>query len=318
METTMTPVATSQPQQVKSILQRSVVLVLRCGRADSRRSVDLRSMKMEKDGAELKDEEKHELDSGWKLFGKGDLQACNRTIDALKNQLSALSCDGGIRLFGSGAYLLPTLNVGKAMAACTAAQAQLAENVEALIAQLPDIKARRKAKLGSVYSEAAYPTDDEIRKSYKIGYSFVRFGAPENLVEVDAAVAEQAEQDWNAKLSDAYADVVLGLRESAALVMRELARKLAADDEGKPKALRPQALDDLNELLQRLPVLNSVGQDESLTDALAKVGALSQGLDVETLRKNPTIRGMLLTAAEQTAATLDSLVITGRRAMSFD
>jgi hypothetical protein len=311
-------VETQQPAQVKSILQRSVVLVLRCGRADSRRSVDLKSMTMEKDGVALKDDEKGELDSGWKLFGKGDLQACNKVIDALKSQLAALSCDGGIRLFGAGAYLLPNLNVGKAMAACEAAKAQLAENVEALIMQLPEIKARRKAKLGSVYSDAAYPTDDEIRKSYRISHSFVRFGAPENLVEIDAAVAEQAEAEWNAKLSDAYADVVLGLRESAALVMRELARKLSADADGKPKALRPQALDDLNDLLQRLPVLNSVGQDEHLADALARVGALAQGVDVETLRKAPAVRAMLLEAAEKTAESLDALVLSGRRAMSFD
>jgi hypothetical protein len=313
----MTPIVTEQPQQVASILQRSVAMVLTCGYLGNHRRIELRTVKMEKDGTELNGE-KDEASANFRLFAPSDIRACEKTIGALKQQLGAMSVDGGTRIFGDGTYLIPTLGVKAADEACSKAAAQLAIHADAMAAKLPEIKERRKAKLGALYREEVYPTADDVRAAYKIRWNYVSFGAPDQLLEVDAAVAAKAEQEWNARLSDAYADVVTGLRSSAALVMKELADRLRPNAEGEAKALRPTALRDLQDLLERLPILNSVGQDEHLTDALARIGALSTGIDVDTLRKAPAIRAMLLETAEQTAKTLDALVSSGVRAMTFE
>jgi hypothetical protein len=145
----------------------------------------------------------------------------------------------------------------------------------------------------------------------------VSFGTPERLEEVDRAAYERAKAAHDARLRDAYEDVITGLRQSAALVMRELADRLRPGPDGKPKVLRPTALRDLQDLLERLPVLNSVGEDGALAGVLARVGAVARGLDVEILRTNGSIRGMLLATAEAAAGQLDALVSSGR-GISFD
>jgi hypothetical protein len=317
METTMT-IDTSKETQVQNILQNSVCMVLSCGYVGNYRTVDVKSMKMEKDGHTFDNSEKDEVGAHWKLFSRADLLPVERVIFAIQTKITPLSVDGGLRIFGSGAHLIPKLSVSEADKACQEASALLDIKKEELVEKLPAILERRKEKLGPLFKADAYPTADEIRARYTIKWNYVSFGAPDQLMEVDAAIAARAEHDWNTKLSSAYQDVVVGLRESAALVMKELANKLRPNAEGNPKALRPEALNALNDLLQRLPILNSVGQDEHLTDALARIGALAQGIDVETLRKAPAIRAMLLETAEKTAETLDALVTTGRRAMNFD
>jgi len=307
---------TTKTTPAETILKRSVCLVLHCGYLGNHRKVNLRGLDVSKDGVEL-DREKDELGASKRLFAVADLRSCEKSIAAVKDRLRAMSLDGGTRLFGDGAYMLPLLSVVEAEQVIADGQAQLAKSVEALVAQLPEIIARRAQKLGNMFNAAEYPTADDIRGAYRIDYNFVSFGAPERLVDVDVAVAERAKADWNAKLSTAYDDVVLGLRTSALTVMRELANRLKPAADGKPKALQPTALRDIQELLEQLPILNSVAGDEPLVGLLAPVGAVASGIDVDVLRKAPGVRAMLLAQAEAAVAALDELVTADRRAISF-
>lgn len=304
------------PARAESILKRSVALVLRCGYLGNHRRIELNSIDMEKDGESL-EKEKGEVGASVRLFSAADLRPAAKIVDSVKSRLSAMSVDGGTRLFGSGTYLLPLLAVPEAVRVLKEHKALATAEAETLAGKLPEVKERRKAKLGPLYDESAYPTADEVRVAYSIAWSFVSFATPEQLEEVDQAAYEEARAEQDARLAAAYDDVIVGMREGAALVMRELANKLRPDGDGKPKALRPTALRDLQELLERLPVLNSVGKDDALAEALARVGVLAEGLDVETLRRAPAIRGMLLEAAEAASEHLSQLVTSGRRAMDL-
>lgn len=311
----MTPTVLTEldaPTKTANILQRCVCLQLRCGYVGNSRKVNLDSVDVEKDGKKLEDE-KSEMGATKRLFSAVDLRPCQSAIGAIKQQLQSMSVDGGTRMLGAGAYLIPKGGVTEAVAAIKAAQAKLAENAEKLVERLPELLEARKAKLGPLFVQSEYPTPDDIRADYKIAFSFVQFGAPDMLMEIDGATAEEAREDWNVKLAEAYDEVVIGLRASAMTVMQELVDRLKPGEDGKTKGLRPTALRDLQDLLGRLPILNSVGDDVKLPDVLAPVGALVQGLDVETLKKAPAIRGMLLEKAEQAVAQLDGLISSGRR-----
>ncbi len=315
--TTMTDeVSASAPTQAQAILQRSVCLILSCGYLGNHRRVELGGMEL-REGDEKLEKEKGELGASKKLFANKDLKAARHAVDAIKHQLKAMSVDGGTRIFGDGTILLPLLSVSEAEVVIEHGRAVLALQVEKLVEQLPRLIEERKAQLGKLFRAGEYPTADEVRAAFRVTYRYISFAAPDQLQEVDAAAYARAVADNDARLASAYDDVIVGLRSSALLVMQELAERLRPSGDGKPKVLRGTALRDLQDLLQRLPVLNSIGQDESLADALARIRAVSQGLTVETLRDAPAVRAMLQKAAEETAATLGTLVSTASRGISF-
>jgi hypothetical protein len=302
--------------QVETALRRSVCLVLTCGYLGNHRKVELGGLSMEKDGEKLEGE-KDELGASKKLFASRDLRPCEKAISSVKDRLRALSVDGGMRIFGTGAYLIPLLAVEEAERTLLEGSALVQAKATELADLLPRIIEQRREKLGPLFDRADYPTRDEVLAAYGIDWNYVSFATPERLEEVDKAAYERAVSRQDARLADAYQDVIVGLRQSAALVMRELAERLRPDADGNPRALRPTALRDLQDLLQRLPVLNSVGEDDALAALVNRVGALATGLNVDVLRQNDSIRGMLLQTAEAAAADLEKLVLTGRRAMQL-
>lgn len=306
---------TTKPTATQTILERSVCLLLRCGKLGNHRKVELASVEMQKAGESVA-AQKTELGAQKKLFADADLRPCKKIVDAAKAYVQSMSLDGGLRMFGSGAHLLPTLAVGAVDRRLEEFRTDLAAHAELLAQRLPAIIEARRVKLGPFFNLGDYPTAQDVLDEFSIAWSYVRFGAPDHLEEVDAAAYARAVADWDGRLTDAYQDVVVGLRESAALVMRELALRLRPTADGKVPALRPTALRDLQELLERLPVLNSVAGDDALAGIVARVGGYARGLNVEVLRDNPSVRGMLLAQAEEAAGQLEALVTTGR-ALSF-
>lgn len=307
---------TTEPTtQTQHILQRSVCLVLACSYLGNHRRVEVASLEIEKGGEKLAVGATDELGATKRLFANKDLAPGFAAVASVKNRLRAISVRGAERMFGDGAYLIPLLAVPEANVILAEGAALCAKVGEELALQRDQLVEQRRAKLGTLFDETEFPTADRMRHAFHVRGRYVSFGAPEQLMEVDAAAYEKARADHEALLADAYQDVILGLRESAALVLQELAERLRPDEDGKPRALRPTALRDLQDLLERLPVLNSIGEDGDLAKALAKVGVMAQGLDVETLRKAPQVRAMLLATAETVAGELDGLVLKGRRAM---
>lgn len=318
MTTTTLDIPTDRQTETQSILTRCTCLLFARHGLGNHKKVELRHVEMERRGEKLEKQAVDELGARKRLFAEADLRPPRAIQAAARAYVESRSVDGGSRMFGPGAHLIPIVAVGEVDARLAQFQADLVAPVEALVERLPELIEARRATLGpQLFNVADYPTPERVRDVYRIEWSYVRFGAPDRLQEVSAAAYARSVAQWDAKLADSYQDVVIGLRESAALVLRELVHRLTPGADGKAKALMPTALRDLQDLLARLPVLNSVADDQALPDALARVGALAGGLDVATLKKAPGVRALLLAEAEQAAGSLDQLVLSGRRAMSF-
>jgi hypothetical protein len=311
-----------------TILTRTVCLMLACGRLGKTRKVDTGALDVDvhtgRDAATgeqvtegLDEAQKEELAARKKLFSKGDLRSCERIVGALMDRLTAMSVDGGVRLFGPGAKLIPVVKLDEAMALVAEHRAALREAVEALVARLPEIVEQRREKLGPLFNAADYPTPDRLRGAFRIHYRFVSFDQPELLMEVAPAVAAAAQAEWEETLREASRDVVAGLRQTAYDVMAELAERLTPGEGEKPKVIRGTALRDLQQFLADLPALNSVAEDGRLAAIVARVGRLAQGLTPDTLRDAPAVREMLRDAAAEASTVLAGLVeeSTGRAVM---
>jgi hypothetical protein len=251
------------------------------------------------------------------LVGRHELAVCRDVQRAARACVRSMSVGtAGMRLFGPGTYLVPVQAVKQLHARLVTYRVQLATAAGELADRWEEIVEKRLAEPGVLVDRKDFATPQQVRKAFRLSWQYVRFGAPDRLEAVDKAAFEASQAEWNVALSRAYDDAVVGLRGAALKVMQELAERLRPNEKGERKALRDTALRDLNELLANLPVLN-IGGDSPLAQALAPVGAMAAGLDVETLKKADGVRGLLLQAAERATSHLEALVVEGRRAIDL-
>lgn len=312
--TTDTLPVTEKTTHAETILKRSVCLVLRAEYFGNYRKVELSTIDLKKNGDDL-DKQKKDLTMMQKLVPTTALKQVNKAIDSAKAYVASISV-AGHRVFGSGAHLIPIVKVSEVIERLKQYQADIREQAAKVKEQWPEIMEKAQAERGPLFNAAHYPTAEEVEQEFQLDYNFVSFGAPEQLLEVDKAAYEVATIKCQEKLAQAHTEWLVGMREAALKVMRELRLRLQPGTDGKAKALHPAALRDLNELIQNLPVMN-LTDDDTLVDVISPVGAVAEGLDVETLRKAPAVRAMLLAKAEEACAHLDGLVSSGRRAMNL-
>lgn len=305
---------TSKVTGAAAILQRSVCLLLQCEKLGNSRKVNVKDVEISKDEQKLEGEKKS-LRITKQLVDTKEMRPCRAIISAAKDYLRSIAVPGH-DIFGAGTYLVPIGHVKEAEERLSQFQKDLKERVEELVARWEDVVDGQRKKLGPLFDEKQYASADEVRSAFDLDWSYVSFAAPERLLDVDKGVAEAAQKKYEAKLDAAYNEVVVSLRTSALTVMKELASKLSPNKDGDPKALQPTALRDLQEFLGRLPVLN-ISDDGDLLDICAKVNGIAKNIDVDVIRKAPGVRDMLLEAANEAVKDLDSLLTTGRRAISF-
>lgn len=175
---------------------------------------------------------------------------------------------------------------------------------------------RQRAKLGPLFDAKHYLTPNEVERRFAIDWSYVSFAAPDRLETVDHALAMRANAKHEARLSDAFDEVVGTLRAGAVEVFAELDDRLAPGKDGKRKAIRDTALRDLIEFADLLPKRN-IGGDDRLAAVVARVAARAEGLSLETLKDDRAAREAFRAVVQEAKAEVGALVTTSRRAISF-
>lgn len=307
-------IETTKNVQSFTVLERCVCMLLKCGYIGNTRKVDLRSMKLQKDGEDL-EREKRRTHMSKQLVASAHLRPCAATIDAAKAFLRSISTPGH-KIFGAGTYLIPKAFVLEAEQRLKQYAEDLEAHAQALSAKWSDVVEESRQELGKLFDAQEFPTAQDVLDEYRLEWSYMAFGAP-NLMEIDQALYEAEQEKHQRMLQQAADEIVANLQEASLKVFTELANRLRPGVGGKQKALHPSALDDLQELLTRLPVLNVTGNTE-LASIVTSCGALADGLDVETVRASRGVRAMLLEKAESAITQLDALVVgSGRRAMAL-
>lgn len=309
---------TEQTTQQATILERSVCLVLRChqlGNTKSARNVDLT---VNRDGIDVRvNADRKEWSATKRLLSTKDIKGPSGAIDSVKAYLRSVSTPMH-HVFGPGTYLIPLALYSDVEARLAQYRDDLTAAVDVLVSVYPVLVEARRQSLGLLFRDSDYMDADALHGAFGIDWNYVSFSAPDRLRDVDKAAYEVATAKHAAQLSTAYDEVVLSLRSAALEMMRGLATRLSPSEDGKRKVLRSTALDDLREFIEKLPALN-ITDDTELPDALARVQAMSAGVDVLQIKSDDTLRASLLEATEQTATSLDGLVRKAtQRAISFD
>jgi hypothetical protein len=301
----------TRPTEATTILQRCVCLTLRCSWLGNDRKVKNEKVVEAAHGTTALDPTA--VRAAVKLVDQKALRGPNRVISAAKAQLRRWSISAH-RVFGERTYLVPVENITRVDQMLRAAVEELAVEAQLVAADYGRLMNEQEWRLGpALFDRRRYLTADQVAQEWSIDWEYVSFAAPERLETADRAVYEASVQKWDAKLSEAYAEVRVALCEELRWFTGEFAKRLAPTADGKVKVVHGQALlDNLREFLDGFQLRN-VTDHADLAAAVAEVRRLTAGVDGRMLNDDEALRASFRTAMAEATTHLDGLIVTGRR-----
>ena len=292
-----------------TILQKCVPLIFRRHYLGNNRKVDVDDL-VEASGGKLDDDAA--VSATKKLIDPKYISPVRAVQRRAKKMLRSMALPS-YGTFGESSYLVPN---GLARIVNDKLNA-FADELRVEATKLATVHYRKaieeqKAKLGPHFKQSDYVEPRDVIAAFSIEWRFVSFKSPENLETIDHALAEEADRKYQAQLSDAYDEVVTGLRTAALEIVADLADRLGKDETGKPRVIRSTALDAIREFGEMLPKRN-VGGDDKLAKAIDKLVKRASGLTAEQLRDDESLRNGLAAAVDETKKTLAGLVKSGPR-----
>lgn len=311
--TTMTESKTTKQTAAYTILQRSVCLTLSCHYLGNHRKVDMDEL-VEMAGGDIDDAAEQQLRATKKLIDSKELAPAHRVLGQAKRLLSKRAIKSH-RIFGERTYLIPLDHVEEVDEMLT----DLAEQVRHESAKLAGryraaVEAQREA-LGPLFREKDYMEPWQVAKAFSLDWSYVSFAAPENLETVSHALARASQKKHEAKLAEAFVEWQQTLRATALKIMRDLVARLGEGKDGKPKAVRGTALNDVMEFVSTFRTMNQTDDDE-LAGVVDQMKALVSGVDVEDVRKYDETRAAIVAEAGALVSKLE--VLSRTRALDLD
>lgn len=316
MESVMTP-PTSRQMSAATVLQRSVVLVLRCTYLGNYRNAKLtdavRAATGRADNVDAAVERQVHLTK--KLVDSRAVKRANAVPEAAKAYLRSKAIPAH-RVFGERAYLVPMDAVEEVDARLAQFAAQALLEGQLVAAQWDRLVAEQREALQGLFNPKDYPTAAQVAEAWTIDWDYVSFGAPERLEHVDRALFQAAQRKFEARMADAYHEVRLVLRETLFQLVGEFAKKLTPGEDGKPKVFRNTILDGLTDFLDNFHVRN-ISDDAELDAVVQQLRGLTRGIAADTLRESDSVRESMLRGVQEASAVLDTLVATGRRGIAL-
>lgn len=306
--------AAGQQVRGESILARSVCLMLRCSYFGNYRKVALPRV-VEAAGGQPEKMATTPVKTTKTLVKPSRLTAAFRVQEDARTFLRQKAIPGS-RVFGDGSYLVPVGVLQEVVAGLKGYRTALAVEAELLAAGWEEAIEEQRPLLGDLFDRSDYPPPHEVREAWGISWTFVAFGSPDKLMEVDAALAEESHAQKVEEMNRAWDEVRLVMRGSLQQLLLDLAERLKPDKNGRQKGIRPEALDDVMDFLDSFPK-RDLTDDAGLRAETERIRAMLDGVDVESLRGDEQFRSSVLAATSEAAGRLAELVQEAGRGISF-
>ena len=222
-------------------------------------------------------------------------------------------------LFKDGVYLVPTSLIEEVEAKLTAFAEKRRQLVAAFLEAYPSLMEDAKTRLRTTYNAADYPPVERLEMAFRMDWRYVAFSVPGTLKTVSKDLfrkeQEKAANQWQEALEEIRALLRTHLGE---MVKHMVDRLSGTGKDGKPKIFKNTLVTNMTEFLDTFTARN-ITDDKELSEVVAKVRELLNGVDAQTLRTSSALRQSLRNEFCSLQGTLDSLV-TSRpsRAFSFE
>lgn len=169
--------------------------------------------------------------------------------------------------------------------------------VQQFITVAPQWKASAPERMGDLYSEADFPSIDEIRNAITYSKSIIPIPAKEQwkkITSITPDLATQMEQAATERMAKGLEEARLETWNDLIKPIQNIVTVLSSD---RPKVFE-SLLGNLHEMLELAPQFNTLTGDNQLTEFVNITKQTLAGITVESLRKDPAIRQVTVDAAK--------------------
>ena len=288
------------PQHITSLATSAVIVDLRMHLYTGRKTDDAMADKVSSDeGAKQR-----VMSISHDLFaGNTHLKDIHRYRQRIYNWLQEQTYDwaGNLRL-------LPTYKLPEFLTDAEEHKKQFSNCVEAFVGQLETIIANAAFARGPLFKREDYPTADELRGKFHIGFSIMEVPQGDFRVQV----AQDLADDLRANFEQQAKDYIHGIADSQADKLRKLMTSISycceletvTDAEGSVKIKRRRLYDST--IQQAIDLCDdiakfNIGEYQTLEDVRVELASLLKSINVSALRESEALR-------EKVKGELDSIL----------
>lgn len=196
----------------------------------------------------------------------------------------------------NGDRVLSSMNYFEVMTKLREFKAKFDEEVDAFCTDYNEHRERARLRLNSLFKDEDYPQEWEVRSKFAMSFGVMPLPtAGDFRVAMSDDVVEEVRQEIEAQLGARVQGLVTSVWEELGSTVSHLRDRLQSG--GK---LHDSALDNLTDLLDRLPGLN-ITNDEGIDAMRHEIRQMVSGLEMKDIKKDEKLKQSVI---DQTAAIL--------------
>lgn len=300
------------PEQVD---ERSVYVSYTQRRVGVRRRVDVKKVmangrqappaeSAEAAPAEAPDVDTSMLHLGKDIIDTSELAAIRQAQNAVYLWLYYKGYRSRIR---PGFHVLPLALVEPFLGFIDKQEAVIADLVEQLVRRYPKIKAAARERLEplGLYDEANYPSRDELRRAFRLEYSFPV--GLDKLALVSADVLKREQERARARAEEEVKSIVAALRQQVYETVDHMAELLEPSDTGRAKGFRADSIDKAREFFDLFGPRN-IGGDQRLEELVERAKGMLVSVTAEQLKSDADLRKRIQAGFSEVRSALKGMV----------
>lgn len=192
--------------------------------------------------------------------------------------------------------------------------------VNAFVDAYPALIDAMQGPLGSQYKRSDFPRPDEVSEGFEFSWRWFELdGVPTRVQDVSEDAYAQAQKEIKKTMRKVAEGVRLAMRGYLLEIVKEVRGKLTGEADGTAKKFRQSTLlQNLTEFFETFPLRN-VTDDDDLRKVVADLTAMTNSIDLETVKTDAGLQANLAATLDGTIKTLDALMVErGARVITFD
>lgn len=182
----------------------------------------------------------------------------------------------------------------------------LAQAVEELDAQFPELTQQARQRLGSLFNPRDYP--GSLRDAFTVDWDFPALTPPEYLRQLSPELYERECARMQARFEQAVTLAEEAFTAEFGQLVSHLCERLSGTTDGQPKIFRDSAVTGLREFFERFRSL-SIRSHPELDHLVAQAQEITQGRSPRQLRESAPLRQQIASELSVVQSQLDQLLV---------
>ena len=187
----------------------------------------------------------------------------------------------------TGLTLVPKETITRIDATLKYIKDQFRNEVDDFLLRYDFERARAREELGDLFDASDYPVD--IKSKFRFDWRFVTLSVPGKSDILSPEIYEREKEKFRSLMDETRDLVTVALREEFAGIVRHMTERLTGSEDGKPKRFKFSMMEKLKDFIVGFDDRN-LFHDETLSQLVAQVGNLTEGLSIDELRDDRNLR----------------------------